>query len=119
VLTTRPEAEAFLRKVYQAHGLPTVVPTREEALETLTNSKRGPTISCPAAQTVKTVNGGPTVVKYPVATATSRKVYDKLQVTCNPESGTEFPLGATIVSCSATDSNNRTDSCTVLMRVIP
>jgi ankyrin repeat protein len=119
LFNTRPEAEAFLRKAYAAEGLPETVPTREDAIEKLVNSKGGPIISCPSGMTVKAENGGPTVINYPEATATTRRRYAKLKTACSPATGSQFPLGKTIVTCTATDDNNRTDSCTVLMVVQP
>ena len=38
LLATRPEAEAFLRKQYEAQCLPVILPTREEAIEKLYNN---------------------------------------------------------------------------------
>jgi len=55
---TRPEAEELLRKVYAEHGVPVEIPTRDDAIEKLVNSKGGPVISCPAGLTVKATNGG-------------------------------------------------------------
>jgi ankyrin repeat protein len=119
LLNTRPEVEALLRKLYEAHGLPTTVTSREEAIQKLIYDKGGPIISCPAGLTVPSAGGGPTVVNYPEATATTRRRYGKLETTCTPSTGSEFPVGSTTVTCTAKDDNGRTDSCTVLMRVLP
>ena len=118
-LTTRHEMEAYLRKEYEAHGLPTTVTTRDEAIEKLLYSKGGPNISCPPSLTIKSEGGRPVTFNYPPASASSRLICDKLLVTCSPAGGSEFPVGVTTVTCTAIDSNNRSDSCTVLMRVVP
>ena len=117
LLTTRPEAEAFLHELYKERGLPTVLPTREEAIEKLAYGRRGPSVTCPPSQTVESANGTPTPITYPLATATS---YGNaaLTITCAPPSGSEFPIGSTTVTCAIVDPNGRSDSCTVLMRVV-
>jgi len=120
LLNTRPDVETLLRKLYEARGLPTSpLPTQEEAIEKLYNSKGGPIISCPASQTVQSAGGKPAVINYPEATATTRRRYGTLQTKCVAPTGSEFPIGATTVTCTATDDNGRTDSCTVIMRVLP
>jgi ankyrin repeat protein len=119
LFNTRPEAEAFLRKAYEAQGLPQIVTSREEALEKLHDSKGGPIINCPEGITVQSKEGQPTVISYPPATATTRRRYGKLETVCTPPTGSAFPVGATTVSCTAKDDNGRSDSCTVLMRVLP
>jgi hypothetical protein len=40
-----------------------------------------------------------------------------LPVTCAPASGSMFPLGATLVTCSATNSSGRTDTDTAIITV--
>jgi ankyrin repeat protein len=120
-LNTRPEAEALLRKAYEDRGLPVIVPTREEAIERLVNTRGGPVISCPAGQTVKSERGKATaVITYQEASATTRRANAPAPATrCTPPSGSEFPIGRTIMTCTATDDFNRSDSCTVLMIVLP
>lgn len=112
-----PETVALLRKLYEERGLSTVLPTREEAIEQLTRLNRFE-ILCPDAQTVKSSNGGPTVVTYPPARVIRGD--PKTPLTCTPASGSVFPVGATTVTCSGTYAvNGVTESCTVLMRVVP
>jgi lysophospholipase L1-like esterase len=74
-----------------------------------------PKLTCPApvsvlsplATPISVVFGTPTVVAGapPVTTA------------CTPDSGTTFSVGPTIVSCTATDSRQRTDTCTFTVTV--
>lgn len=40
-----------------------------------------------------------------------------LTIVCNPPSGSEFPVGDNSVTCTATDQNNNTSSCTFTVRV--
>lgn len=47
----------------------------------------------------------------------SRKGEGRVTVTCNPEPGTRLPLGVTEAQCVATDSLNRTASCTFAITV--
>ena len=44
----------------------------------------------------------------PVATDNSG---DVPKITCNPQSGTEFPIGITTVECIAVDGNGNTAGC--------
>ena len=119
LFNTRPETAKLLRELYEARNLPIELPTREEAIETLVNSKGGPVISCPDAVTVKSPNGGATVINYPEATATDRRRYGRLETVCTPGTGSVFPIGTTTVTCTSTDQNGRKDACAVLMKVEP
>jgi hypothetical protein len=61
-----------------------------------------PTLSLPPDQTAEATGPAGAVVSY---TATATDAQDgTLTPTCNPASGSQFPLGVTQVSCSATDS---------------
>jgi len=42
-----------------------------------------------------------------------------VSLACTPKSGTLFPVGSTIVSCTATDAQQRTDVCTFTVTVTP
>jgi ankyrin repeat protein len=120
LLNTRPETEKLLRTLYEAQGLPLIVPTREQAIQTLVYGRGGPVINCPAGVTVQSADGKPTRIDYEDATARDRlKRTQKLEATCLPASGSVFPVGKTIVTCSTVDYTNRKDSCTVIMRVLP
>ncbi len=119
LFNTRPGAEKLFRSLYEKAGLPIVVPTRDEAIEKLVDSKGGPIISCPDAVTVKAAGPQGAVINYPEATATSRRRYGTLKTTCTPGTGATFPIGNTVVTCTATDQNNRTDSCALIMKVEP
>lgn len=75
-----------------------------------------PTIACPPNQTVCAAAGGNTAtVTYPAPTATNAD-----SVTCNPASGSNFPVGATTVTCTATNAaGSATCSFTVTVNPRP
>lgn len=66
----------------------------------------GPDLLLPGNLTVTATGPGGAVVSY-VATAHDA-VQGDLIPTCNPPSGSTFPLGQTIVNCSASDGTNTT-----------
>ncbi|HZD93432.1 MAG TPA: PxKF domain-containing protein, partial [Candidatus Sulfotelmatobacter sp.] len=65
-----------------------------------------PVLHLPADITAEATSPGGAVVTY-TATATDARDTDVV-VTCAPASGSLFPLGATIVNCSATNSRHKT-----------
>lgn len=67
-------------------------------------------IACPASQTSQSATGQPLAVTYPspVVTGGTQPVVSS----CAPASGSTFPIGATVVTCSATDAAQKRDSCT-------
>lgn len=67
-------------------------------------------------QTVEATSPAGAVINYP-ATATDN-VDGSLTPTCVPPPGTTFPLGATTVTCTATDAAGNTGSDTAVMRVV-
>jgi len=74
-----------------------------------------PTITCPANITVTAASGKRlTIVTYAVTAADN---CSPVTVTCNPPSGSSFPIGTTPVSCSATDASNNTASCSFTVTV--
>jgi lysophospholipase L1-like esterase len=74
-----------------------------------------PEISCPAPVTVSARTSTGTVVTFPLAE--SQKGQGTVGVVCTPASGTTFPVGVTATECVATDSLNRTASCTFSVTV--
>jgi lysophospholipase L1-like esterase len=75
-------------------------------------------IACPGPLAL-TVTGLPVSVTYPSATAAGGTL--PVSIVCSPLSGSSFPAGSTPVSCMATDSQRRIDSCsfTVAVTVVP
>ena len=78
-----------------------------------------PTLSCPANRQVSAVQAQPTPVNYDVPTAQNGQA--PVNVSCSPASGAAFPLGASTVTCTATDALARTATCgfTVSVTVAP
>lgn len=75
-----------------------------------------PTLSCPANREVSAVQGQPPPVTYDVPTAENGQ--PPVTVTCAPASGSTFPLGATAVTCTATDALARTATCGFTLTVV-
>ncbi len=75
-----------------------------------------PTLSGATSKTVRAPRGAKRVrVTYKV-TATDN-VDAQVPVTCNPRSGSRFPVGRTVVRCSATDSSANTTAATFTVTV--
>jgi lysophospholipase L1-like esterase len=74
-----------------------------------------PEVTCPAAVTVSALASAGATVTY--ALPESRKGQGTVSVACTPPSGTRFPVGVTQTECIATDSLNRTGSCTFSVTV--
>lgn len=68
-----------------------------------------PTLSCPAPLTFESPNNVPLPVSFQVPTASGGQ--SPVNVTCSAQSGATFPLGNTLVTCTATDALQRTASC--------
>jgi lysophospholipase L1-like esterase len=68
-----------------------------------------PQIVCPADVTVRGITGSAQAATYPAATVSGGA--SPVTVTCNPASGSSFPLGKTSVSCTASDAQARQSTC--------
>lgn len=75
---------------------------------------QAPTIACSPNVTATAVNGVSTAVTFASPTVT-----DNCQATavCSPPSGASFPVGATTVSCTATDSSGNATTCAFTVTV--
>jgi hypothetical protein len=71
-------------------------------------SNTKPTLSIPKQVTYEAT--GPGGANVPFTTSSNDKEDGALTPTCNPSSGSLFPIGATSVSCSVTDSNGNSVS---------
>jgi lysophospholipase L1-like esterase len=69
-----------------------------------------PAAACPANISISNVVGGSQAVSYALPTVTGGA--QPVGITCTPGSGTMFSVGATTVSCTATDARARTAQCT-------
>jgi uncharacterized repeat protein (TIGR01451 family) len=74
-------------------------------------------ITCPANQTVPATSAAGAVVNYPPPTVAHN--CGPVQVTCQPASGSTFPVGATPVTCTVTDILGISTSCTFTVSVLP
>jgi 6-phosphogluconolactonase (cycloisomerase 2 family) len=79
---------------------------------------QAPTINCPADKIVTTATPCDTgvVVNYP-APLVMDNCQNNLQVVCSPASGTVFPVGATNVTCTATDGGGNQSQCSFKVTV--
>lgn len=69
-----------------------------------------PLLSCADDISRATVNPGGIAVSFDTPAATAGE--GQVNVVCSPASGETFPIGNTAVTCTATDSLNRTGTCT-------
>src|SRR5215207_9043973 len=84
---------------------------------TTTTIPAGPTlaITCPANVTTTAFSGGAVSVTFPAPTTTGG--VSPVQTSCNRQSGSVFPVGATTVQCTATDAAATLRSCTFTVTV--
>ena len=76
-----------------------------------------PTITCPAAQTLASPTGQPVAVNYAAPTVAGGAT--PVATACAPLSGSKFPTGVNMVACTATDSQQRTVTCTFTVTIQP
>ena len=76
-----------------------------------------PVVTVPASRTVEANGPGGAIVNYATPTAVDL-VDGPLLATCSKPSGSVFPLGVTVVTCSATDSGGRTGSASFTVTVV-
>lgn len=67
-------------------------------------------------QVVRTEDGSGAVVDYPASAVTASGI--PLTPVCEPASGTQFPVGLTVVTCTATDFAGNTGTDTALVSVV-
>lgn len=68
-----------------------------------------PTIACPADLAIREVRSGVASVTFTLPQSSGGAA--PVTVTCNPAPGSDFRLGTTPVSCSATDAQSRSATC--------
>ena len=74
-------------------------------------------LTCSPDITVTATSAAGAVVTYPLATTSGGCA--PLNVSCNPPSGSTFPIGTTTVTCSASDSCGQTANCSFKVTVNP
>ncbi len=76
-----------------------------------------PTILCPVSQSVDSPQNVPVPVNFVVPSGSGGQA--PLTVTCTAQPGSNFPLGSTLVTCTAQDSLQRQASCNFNVTVVP
>jgi hypothetical protein len=76
-----------------------------------------PLVSCPENQFVECTTPEGVPVEYGPAEAADR-CDGEVDIDCNPPSGTVFPLGSTLVQCTATDQSGNQALCTFEVTVM-
>jgi lysophospholipase L1-like esterase len=76
-----------------------------------------PKITCPQTMNEQSRDGSMVPVTYPQAMVVGGEL--PVATLCAPASAERFPIGATVVTCTATDAKSRTDSCTFMVTVAP
>lgn len=76
-----------------------------------------PTVSCPASLSFESPDNVPLPVAFAMATTSGGQA--PVTVTCSAQSGANFPLGSTLVTCTATDALQRTATCNFNVAVTP
>lgn len=74
-------------------------------------------IICPANMTVTATSAAGAVVNYPASLVSGGCIAPSL--ICNPPSGSNFPIGTTTVTCTASDTCGSTAQCTFTVTVNP
>lgn len=74
-----------------------------------------PTLSCPSPVSASTLAATGATVEF--STPSAEGGATPVAVSCSPASGANFAIGATDVSCTATDALNRTASCSFAVTV--
>jgi lysophospholipase L1-like esterase len=75
-----------------------------------------PKITCPAAQTAQSIDGGATAVTFTAPTVLNGQ--PPVNTTCTPAAGSAFSVGQRTVTCAATDALQRTDTCSFIVTVV-
>ena len=76
-----------------------------------------PKITCPPPLIEQSRDGSAVAVNYPPAAVVGGKA--PVTMVCAPASAERFPIGSTVVTCTATDAQSRTDACTFSVTVQP
>lgn len=92
-----------------------VSPTPEPPVVTPPPVAEAPSLSCGDGLSRSTVNASGMAITFDTPSATGGQ--GTVTVSCTPESGQNFPIGSTQVSCTATDSLSRTSTCSFSVTV--
>ena len=75
-----------------------------------------PKITCPAAQTAQSLDGGSTTVTFAAPTVSNGQA--PVTTNCTPSAGSAFTVGQRTVTCTVTDALQRADTCSFLVTVL-
>lgn len=76
-----------------------------------------PVVVCPAPVTIESPDNVPMPVTFTAPSATGGQA--PVTVSCSAQSGSNFPLGLSMVTCTATDALQRQNSCSFSVNVTP
>jgi uncharacterized delta-60 repeat protein/uncharacterized repeat protein (TIGR01451 family) len=91
-------------------------PANNSSTITTLASNPSPSITCPGNLTAIADNGGTAVVTYADPLVSDN--CSGANFSCSPPSGSTLPVGATAVTCVATDSGGATASCSFVISVV-
>ena len=74
-------------------------------------------IACPADHPAQSLDGGPATVHFKAPATIGGQ--QPVTVACSPASGSAFEIGASEVTCSASDALEQTTSCAFVVLVLP
>jgi GH35 family endo-1,4-beta-xylanase len=111
-VTCNPPSGSFFQKGVTTVNCSTPVLSRCSFTVTVTDTEK-PKITCPSDITRVIDPSCPVGTSLPVtyATPVATDNCSGVTVTCNPPSGSSFPVGVTAVNCTATDTSGNTASC--------
>lgn len=75
-----------------------------------------PKITCPAAQTAQSLDGGATAVPFTAPSVLNGQT--PVTTICSPAAGSPFSIGQATVTCTATDALQRADTCSFVVTVL-
>jgi ankyrin repeat protein len=114
---TQPQTEALLTELMRERGLPTDVLSFAEVRRRLGGLGEAWALDCPKGETIASSDGQGKRVFYRLPAVTGGT--EAKSVACTPANGAVFPLGATTVSCVATDDNKGSLTCSFPIEVVP
>jgi GH35 family endo-1,4-beta-xylanase len=111
-VTCNPPSGSFFQKGVTTVTCATPVLSRCSFTVTVTDTEK-PKITCPTDITRVIEPSCPVGMSLPItyATPVATDNCSGVTVTCNPPSGSSFPVGVTAVNCAATDTSGNTASC--------
>ncbi|XP_071961171.1 uncharacterized protein [Antedon mediterranea] len=84
----------------------------------IVNDEEDPTITCPGKQVVDTTVDQAIALNVTYESPVSFDNSGDVEITCWPGNGSDFTLGLTLVTCTATDPSNNTAACDIAIEVV-